>query len=154
MEDFYSRRDDFFSKITEKFPEPRTIIGYGSGVFPQPGNSAHRLIDMIFVVDNIRQFHEANAKMNPDHYKKYFQNKRELIISLNYRLFPLYYFTQNEFEGVGYKYGVASVTAFERDLRQWDVISLAGRLQKPVLLVKNNLENLESLMQHNYESAV
>lgn len=154
MEDFYSRRDNFFSSIMHKFPEPRVVIGYGSGVFPQPGNSTHRMIDMIFIVDNLRQFHEANAKMNPEHYKKNFQNKRELIISLNQRLFPLYYFTQNEFEGVGYKYGVASMAALERDIKQWDVISLAGRLQKPVLLVKNNMENLDSLMQQNYESAV
>jgi len=154
MEDFYQRRDNFFSQILHKFPEPQVIIGYGSGVFPQSGHSSHRMIDMILIVDNIRQFHETNFKMNPDHYKKNFQNKSELIISLNQRLFPLYFFTQNEFEGVEYKYGVASLTALERDIKQWDILSLAGRLQKPVLLVKNNVENLMSLMQHNYESAV
>lgn len=38
-------------------------------------------------------------------------------------------------EGVVVKYGVVSMEMIERDLRDWETLYLAGRMQKPVSLV-------------------
>ena len=60
------------SKIVDKFPQEHLVyaFGYGSGVFSQNmGDQNHEgMLDMIFVVDEAYEFHNANLQVYPHHY--------------------------------------------------------------------------------------
>ena len=48
-------------------PESRSVYGYGSGVFKQ-ASSVKPLTDVIFVVDDLKEWHMTNMRMNPNDY--------------------------------------------------------------------------------------
>lgn len=54
------------------------------------------------------------------------------IAFLNTNLFPIYYMTENVFENIWFKYGIVSEKDFLEDLSEWKIMTIAGRLQKPV----------------------
>ena len=79
---------------------------------------------------------------------------KSLIYYFNNSFFPLYYFTYLEQEGLFYKFGVIDEQRFKDDLEHWSILSVAGRLHKPVRLIHNRNEELDMLMTYNRETAV
>ena len=119
-------------------------IGYGSGVFEQVGYTSDQpqekpQIDIIFGVVDPVKFHTTNLIQNPHHYSsmKYLGSGK--ISSFQELGAGIYFNPFTNIMGHQVKYGVVSMSRLLRDLSQWDTFYLAGRLQKPVKFLKDNM---------------
>jgi mitochondrial translocator assembly and maintenance protein 41 len=126
--------------LDKTFPKIEFIIAYGSSIFPQEGydyRSEKPLIDLLFVVNDADKFHKENFEKNRNHYTGLGYLLGPFFLKLLRRnFFPIHFnplITVNDFS---FKYGVIDHQEFLFDLKEWDMISLAGRLQKPVMLLK------------------
>jgi mitochondrial translocator assembly and maintenance protein 41 len=160
-----------YYKILSKFPPHLSFcFAYGSGVKKQIGydeiltsssaNGAKKkpsMIDIIFSVENPHQFHAQNIEMNPDHYSslrflgsKFVAKYQETFASKVYfnTLIPLD-------NGLMIKYGVISNKSLIIDLLDWDNLYIAGRLQKPVEIIRTPTNSkILSALEYNLENAV
>ena len=71
MQDIPADTRIFLASIVERFsPGLRSAYAYGSGVFKQANhkNTADNMIDLIFVVDDARRWHENNLRRYRKHY--------------------------------------------------------------------------------------
>jgi mitochondrial translocator assembly and maintenance protein 41 len=140
----------------------RYAFAYGSGVFPQsssktapnPSLSPHphppeailkwqqqggKIIDFIFGVSYTQHWHSLNLHDHRDHYSflgslgsgavSWVQDRWGAGVYFN----P--YITMN---GTMIKYGVVNLDTIARDLSEWDTLYLAGRLQKPVKILRDD----------------
>ncbi|KAI1416829.1 mitochondrial matrix Mmp37 [Hypoxylon sp. FL1857] len=141
----------------------RYAFAYGSGVFPQTkGGTATeaeikavhpraplavqkaqdgspKMIDFIFGVSYTQHWHSLNLMQHRDHYSmlgslgsaavSYVQDKWGAGVYFN----P--YVTV---DGILIKYGVVNIDTLCRDLSEWDTLYLAGRLHKPVKILRDD----------------
>ncbi|KAK0715543.1 mitochondrial matrix Mmp37-domain-containing protein [Lasiosphaeris hirsuta] len=143
----------------------RYAFAYGSGVFPQSESKGKvptdeelraihpnapaairrhqdgtpKMIDFIFGVSHTQHWHSLNMKQHRSHYSalaslgsgavSYVQDKWGAGVYFN----P--YVVVN---GILIKYGVVQLNTLEQDLTQWDTLYLAGRLQKPVKILRDD----------------
>ncbi|KAI1775154.1 mitochondrial matrix Mmp37 [Hypoxylon cercidicola] len=141
----------------------RYAFAYGSGVFPQSkGDTATeaeikavhpkapvavqkaqdgspKMIDFIFGVSYTQHWHSLNLMQHRDHYSmlgslgsgavSYVQDKWGAGVYFN----P--YVTV---DGILIKYGVVNIDTLCRDLSEWDTLYLAGRLHKPVKILRDD----------------
>ncbi|KAI1386593.1 mitochondrial matrix Mmp37 [Hypoxylon trugodes] len=141
----------------------RYAFAYGSGVFPQSkGGTATeaeikavhpkapvavqkaqdgspKVIDFIFGVSYTQHWHSLNLMQHRDHYSalgslgsaavSYVQDKWGAGVYFN----P--YVT---IDGILIKYGVVNIDTLCRDLSEWDTLYLAGRLHKPVKILRDD----------------
>lgn len=128
------------------------IIGYGSGVNPQSGQEGRKpQIDLIVIVDDLKKWHKDNIKKNPHDY------------SFSGRLFfghaplswlkaggKICYMTYIPFNGRKYKLGTIEKTDFLNDLRNWETFYMAGRMQKPILIVQGTEDIVEAIEYNRY----
>ncbi|KAK5625846.1 hypothetical protein RRF57_001562 [Xylaria bambusicola] len=147
-----------------KFRAPiRYAFAYGSGVFPQSSgetateadikrvhpkaplavqkaqNGSPKMIDFIFGVSHTQHWHSLNLTQHRDHYSalgslgsgavSYIQDKWGAGVYFN----P--YVTV---EGIQIKYGVVNIDTLCKDLSEWDTLYLAGRLHKPVKILRDD----------------
>ncbi|KAI1733805.1 mitochondrial matrix Mmp37 [Xylaria scruposa] len=147
-----------------KFRAPiRYAFAYGSGVFPQSTggaaseaeikavhpkapvavqkaqNGSPKMIDFIFGVSHTQHWHSLNLAQHRDHYSalgslgsgavSYVQDKWGAGVYFN----P--YVTV---EGIQIKYGVVNLDTLCSDLSEWDSLYLAGRLHKPVKILRDD----------------
>lgn len=148
-------------QILWKFRAPiRYAFAYGSGVFPQSsgkdggGKSIHpsppeaiakvqdgnqKMIDFIFGVSYSQHWHSLNLQEHRDHYSavgslgSYAVSKIQDSFGAGVYFNP--YITVN---GTLIKYGVVNLDTLCKDLSEWDTLYLAGRLQKPVKILRDN----------------
>ena len=157
---------EVLKSIPWQFRAPiRYAFAYGSGVFPQSKSSGRvptadelraihpkaplavqraqdgtpKMIDFIFGVSHTQHWHSLNMKQHRDHYSalatlgsgavSYVQDKMGAGVYFN----P--YVVVN---GILIKYGVVQLNTLEKDLAQWDTLYLAGRLQKPVKILRDD----------------
>jgi mitochondrial translocator assembly and maintenance protein 41 len=147
----------FYKHILTQFPTKhiKTAFAYGSGVFEQSNNpsklsitqpmnkSSQTMIDFVFVVDNVLNFHNENLKMNSNHYSflKYIgpyylsRLQNDLPAACYYNtLIPIKLEGDNQTQLI--KYGIIGEDALIKDLYDWDYLYMSGRLQKPVKFIK------------------
>jgi mitochondrial translocator assembly and maintenance protein 41 len=147
-------------QILWKFKAPiRYAFAYGSGVFPQTNpspssKSCHpsppaaitnvqkgegKVIDFIFGVSYSQHWHDLNIHEHRDHYSSlgslgsYIVSKVQDSWGAGVYFNP--YVTVN---GTLIKYGVVNLDTLCRDLSEWDTLYLAGRLQKPVKILRDH----------------
>ena len=147
-------------QILWQFRAPiRYAFAYGSGVFPQSaksstGSSLHphppdaitkiqggnqKMIDFIFGVSYSQHWHSLNLQEHRDHYSglghlgSYAVSRIQDSMGAGVYFNP--YITVN---GTLIKYGVVNIDTLCRDLSEWDTLYLAGRLQKPVKILRDN----------------
>lgn len=148
-------------QILWKFRAPiRYAFAYGSGVFPQSGSSSGgssalhphpspaistvqkgegKMIDFIFGVSYTQHWHSLNLQQHRDHYsaagylKSYAVSRIQDSWGAGVYFNP--YITVN---GTLIKYGVVNLDTLCRDLSEWDTLYLAGRLQKPVKILRDD----------------
>ena len=148
-------------QILWKFRAPiRYAFAYGSGVFPQSAggsggvqhlhpspaeavskvqNGNQKMIDFIFGVSYTQHWHSLNLQDHRDHYSgvgslgSYAVTKIQESFGAGVYFNP--YITVN---GTLIKYGVVNLDTLCRDLSEWDTLYLAGRLQKPVKILRDN----------------
>lgn len=138
------------------FPDCSYAFAYGSAVFAQKDQAPGKMVDLVFIVDDPFQWHSQNLEINPSHYSalKHLGPKLISYIQENFGC-GIYYNTFAEVHERVLKYGVMSTEAALDDLMNWRYAYVAGRLHKPVLVLKEttNLDLVKALRE-NHESAL
>ncbi|KAH7031620.1 mitochondrial matrix Mmp37-domain-containing protein [Microdochium trichocladiopsis] len=147
-----------------KFRAPiRYAFAYGSGVFPQSKNNTAteadiraihpkapaavvkaqtggpKMIDFIFGVGHTQHWHSLNMRQYPDHYSALGSLGSGAVSHVQDKWGAgVYFHPYITVEGVMIKYGVVNIDTLCRDLSEWDTLYLAGRLHKPVKILRDN----------------
>ncbi|KAE8153923.1 mitochondrial matrix Mmp37-domain-containing protein [Aspergillus avenaceus] len=147
-------------QILWQFRAPiRYAFAYGSGVFTQsgsaPGSSqCHpsapaaiknmqqgqgKMIDFIFGVSYSQHWHSLNLHQHRDHYSGLGSLGSYAVSQVQDRFGAGVYFNPYiTVNGTLIKYGVVNLDTLCQDLSQWDTLYLAGRLQKPVKILRDH----------------
>lgn len=133
-----------FYRILSRFPPNVTFcFAYGSGVKQQLGHDAvqkkKNMIDLIFTVDNAHRWHASNLERNPEHYSG-LKHLGSSFIAKYQESFGAKVFFNTLIpipeEDVMIKYGVVCTKDLLDDLTTWSNLYLAGRLHKPVEIIR------------------
>ncbi|USW53686.1 Putative phosphatidate cytidylyltransferase [Septoria linicola] len=153
-------------QVLWQFKAPiRYAFAYGSGVFGQKSSgsstgseslSPHpnppkaveewqkggaKIIDFIFGVSHTQHWHSLNLQQNPHHYSgiKHMPYSSALVSWMQDGWGAgLYYNPYITVNGIMIKYGVVHLDTLAKDLTDWNTLYLAGRLQKPVKILRDD----------------
>jgi translocator assembly and maintenance protein 41 len=153
-------------------------FAYGSGVFPQEDSSrsiseadfravhpkppealvkaqkgSPKMIDFIFGVSHTQHWHSINMKQHRDHYSGIASLGSGFVSRVQDWGAGVYFHPYVEVNGILIKYGVTSIDNLVHDLSTWDSLYLAGRLQKPVKILRDHPQ-VRLANQHNLIAAV
>ncbi|KAJ7505310.1 mitochondrial matrix Mmp37-domain-containing protein [Mycena galericulata] len=147
--------------IVDQFDAPiRYAFAYGSGVFEQDGYPAQSsaadapMLDFMFAVTHPAHFHSINMQQHPSHYPLHARVLGSSYVSSVQEINPGLWF--NAFvpmSGVTIKYGVTTVDNLCNDLLNWRSLYLAGRMHKPLRIIKDDAR-VRLTQQVNLTSAV
>ncbi|GAB7337826.1 hypothetical protein MBLNU457_4228t2 [Dothideomycetes sp. NU457] len=164
-------------QILWQFRAPiRYAFAYGSGVFSQGTSSSGsssfsphphppeavtkwqqdggKMIDFIFGVSYTEHWHSINLQEHKDHYSFLKWGGSGPISKIQDNLGAGVYFNPYVItNGIMIKYGVVNLDTICRDLTEWDTLYLAGRLQKPVKILRDD-PRVRLANQMNLMSAV
>ncbi|CAO1425925.1 unnamed protein product [Diamesa hyperborea] len=156
-----------YYRILSKFPPNYGFVfAYGSGVKKQIGydgskeikTSKQTMIDLIYCVDNPFLWHAQNIEKNPSHYSGLMKNLGVQSIAKYQESYgaEVYFNTlvPIEDENILIKYGVISSKAMITDLLDWSYLYCAGRLQKPVEIVRSPGTSIQNALELNLQSAL
>ncbi|KAJ1673911.1 Mitochondrial translocator assembly and maintenance protein 41 [Spiromyces aspiralis] len=128
--------------MLRQFSAPvRYAIAYGSGAYKQAGyaKDAKPMIDLILGVSHPEHWHALNIQQHRDHYSGLASLGSGAVAFVEEKLGAGVYFnTHLEIGGLRVKYGVTSVKNLSEDLLNWKTLYLAGRMQKPTLVVRDD----------------
>lgn len=146
--------------VVSNFNAPiRYAFAYGSGVFEQDGyaqkeGSEKPMLDFMFAVTHPAHFHSINMQQFPSHYPLYSRVFGSSYISKMQEISPGVWFNPYvELNGVTIKYGVTTVDNLCADLLNWRTLYLAGRMHKPLRIIKDDAR-VRLTQQVNLTSAV
>ncbi len=140
--------------LLEKYHQPAFAFAYGSGVFREQAPKGATQIDFVFGVQNPTEWHEKNLSRNTQDYSLAARLLGpEAITNIQRRGAGVYYHSFVPFEGNQIKYGVVALEDLTDDLEHWSRLYLAGRLQKPVLVIRPN-DQMKFPLQKNLEHAL
>ena len=148
--------EEKIKKFVLSRPDVEAAYGYGSGVFKQNGYTAadKPQIDLILVVNNLRNWHTANMKLNKTDYsfigKNFFTNAK--IEKLKGST-GITYLSNIEEDGNVFKYGTIELSDLCKHLYEWDSFYLPGRFQKTIYPIIEN-DTLSNLVDKNREYAL
>ncbi|KAJ7600670.1 mitochondrial matrix Mmp37-domain-containing protein [Mycena floridula] len=149
--------------IVSQFDAPiRYAFAYGSGVFEQDGynhtsnsgDPSAPMLDFMFAVTHPAHFHSINMHQNPSHYTLHAKLFGSDYVSRVQEMGPGVWF--NAFvpmNGVMIKYGVTTVDTLCSDLLNWRSLYLAGRMHKPLRIIKDDAR-VRLTQQVNLTSAI
>lgn len=140
----------------EKRPKVEGAYGYGSGIFRQSGYTKRDRpqIDLILVVDDLKEWHKENMMRNPHDYsfigKLFFKHAS---IDRIKGCTGIVYFSNIIENGLVYKYGTIEESDLLIHLEKWDSFYVPGRFQKKILTVvedpvitRSNEENRKNVL--------
>lgn len=140
-----------------KFNAPiKYAFAYGSGVFSQgqPVGQSEKAISLIFGVSYPDHWHSLNMRQHSDHYSFVKSFGSDAVSWLQESTGAGVYFNAPVDMGdVKIKYGVVSMKSLLHDLHTWDSLFLAGRLHKPVKILRDE-PRARLVNQSNLLSAV
>ncbi|KAI0927162.1 hypothetical protein AcV5_007770 [Taiwanofungus camphoratus] len=148
--------------IVEQFNAPiRYAFAYGSGVFEQDGYKTSNptskdrpMLDFMFAVTHTSHWHSINMNQFPGHYPLHARMLGSSFVAKVEDLSPGVWFnTYVPMNDVTIKYGVTTVDNLCADLLNWRTLYLAGRMHKPVRIIKDNAR-VRLTQQVNLTSAV
>ena len=148
-------------QILWQFKAPiRYAFAYGSAVFPQKSGSstgnatAHlsagpatstaqqgtgKMVDLIFGVSYTQHWHSLNLSQHRDHYSALGSLGSGLVTRVQEKWGAGVYFNPYVMvNGTLIKYGVVNLDTLCQDLSEWRTLYLAGRLQKPVKILRDD----------------
>ncbi|KAG6007335.1 hypothetical protein E4U21_006146 [Claviceps maximensis] len=153
-------------------------FAYGSGVFPQGDISrsvteaefravhprppealvkaqmgSPKMIDFIFGVSHTQHWHSINIRQHRNHYSGIASLGSAFVSSVQNYGPGVYFNPFVEVNGMLIKYGVTSIDNLVNDLTTWDNLYLAGRLHKPVKILRDHPQ-VRLANQHNLIAAV
>ncbi|KAI9823980.1 MAG: Phosphatidate cytidylyltransferase, mitochondrial [Phylliscum demangeonii] len=126
---------------------PRTETPF-SALHPSPasalaaaakGPGKEKMVDMIFGVSHTQHWHSLNLTQHRDHYSAVGSLGSAFLSNVQDRWGAGVYF--NPFVTVNgrlIKYGVVNLETLCKDLSEWQTIYLAGRLHKPVKILRDD----------------
>lgn len=100
-----------------------------------------KVIDFIFGVSYTEHWHSLNLHQHPDHYSglKYLPYASAAISRIQDNFGAGVYFNPYiTVNGTMIKYGVVNLDTLASDLSEWNTLYLAGRLQKPVKILRDD----------------
>ncbi|KAH9936378.1 Mmp37-domain-containing protein [Fomitopsis serialis] len=136
--------------IVAQFNAPiRYAFAYGSGVFEQDGyrNEEKPMLDFMFAVTHAAHWHSINMNQFPGHYPLHARVWAQEMTP------GVWFNTLVPMEGVTIKYGVTTVDNMCSDLLNWRTLYLAGRMHKPIRIIKDDAR-VRLTQQVNLTSAV
>ncbi|KAH9841627.1 mitochondrial matrix Mmp37-domain-containing protein [Rhodofomes roseus] len=143
--------------IVAQFNAPiRYAFAYGSGVFEQDGYKKEEkpMLDFMFAVTHAAHWHSINMNQFPGHYPLHARVLGSGFVSRVEEISPGVWFnTLVPMEGVTIKYGVTTVDNLCSDLLNWRTLYLAGRMHKPIRIIKDDAR-VRLTQQVNLTSAV
>ncbi|THU87028.1 Mmp37-domain-containing protein [Dendrothele bispora CBS 962.96] len=149
--------------VVAEFNAPiRYAFAYGSGVFEQDGYTQTKdprdpnapMLDFMFAVTHADHFHSINMHQYPSHYPFHSRLLGSDYVSRVQSLGPGVWFNAYvPMKGVTIKYGVTTVDDLCSDLLNWKSLYLAGRMHKPIRIVKDDAR-VRLTQQVNLTSAV
>lgn len=155
---------NLYKNILSKFPQKFSFcFAYGSGVKTQLGYDTvtrkEAMVDFIFVVDqaDTRKWHYENIKRFPAHYSGFKWLGSNMITSYQNQLGAGVYFNTLiplPDLGVSIKYGCVTTENLMKDLREWNVLYLAGRLHKPVDIIYEPTVAIDRAVRKNLKNAI
>ncbi|RVD85196.1 uncharacterized protein DFL_003525 [Arthrobotrys flagrans] len=119
----------------------RYAFAYGSGVFSQGTASGKDkpMIDLIFGVTYTQHWHSLNLTEHRDHYSFLGRMGSGVVAKVQDGFGAGVYFnTYVEVNGMMIKYGVVNLDTFCKDLADWETLYLAGRMHKPVKVLRDD----------------
>lgn len=138
----------------------RYAFAYGSGVFTQSSATSStmvsphphpsqaivkwqkgggKVIDFIFGVSHTQHWHDVNIKQHPEHYSFLKTFGSGLVSKVQDGWGAGVYFNPYiTVNGTMIKYGVVNLNTLQQDLSRWDTLYLAGRLHKPVKILRDD----------------
>ncbi|KAL4075142.1 mitochondrial matrix Mmp37-domain-containing protein [Scleroderma yunnanense] len=144
-------------QIVASFEAPiRYAFAYGSGVFEQAGYDApgegpviqgaqgaqtqdSPMLDFVFAVNHPDHWHSINMHQFPGHYPLHARMLGSSFVARTQALGPgLWFNTFVPMHGVTIKYGVTTVDTLCADLLNWRTLYLAGRMHKPLRIIKDD----------------
>ncbi|KAK7420509.1 Mitochondrial translocator assembly and maintenance protein 41 [Neonectria punicea] len=153
-------------------------FAYGSGVFPQESSKGSvsdaqfravhphppealvkaqkgspKMLDFIFGVTHTEHWHSINMKQHRDHYSSVASLGSGFVSRVQSWGAGVYFNPYIEMNGMLIKYGVTSIDNLVDDLSSWDSLYLAGRLQKPVKILRDH-PRVRLANQYNLIAAV
>lgn len=157
------KRSSLEQLIGEFFAPINVSFGYGSGVLEQEGYRKNQKsqIDLIHVVNDPIAFHQKNMENNWRHYSalRFFRSSK--LLNFIQEWGAGMYFNPYVRIDVGekmqsglIKYGTISRERALKDLSEWSNLYLAGRLQKPVVHLRDEEDTFVSTNQYNLRSAL
>jgi mitochondrial translocator assembly and maintenance protein 41 len=112
------------------------------------------MIDMIYGVSYTQHWHSLNLHQHRDHYSGLGSLGSAVVSSVQDSWGAGVYFNPYiTVNGTLIKYGVVNLDTLARDLHTWDTLYLAGRLQKPVKILRDD-PRVRLAQQINLISAV
>ncbi|KAL6304344.1 Mmp37-domain-containing protein [Sparassis latifolia] len=148
--------------IVAQFEAPiRYAFAYGSGVFEQdgytssaPGAQNAPMLDFMFAVTHADHWHSINMNQYPSHYPLHTRILGSSFVARVEEVAPGVWFnTYVPMKGVTIKYGVTTVDNLCSDLLNWKTLYLAGRMHKPIRIIKDDAR-VRLTQQVNLTSAV
>ncbi len=152
------------SDLLKGFPNVEFAFAYGSGVVEQQGYDYKKtdnfpMLDIVLVVEDSETWHHENMILNPTHYSSLVPLNAKFTAIIQDKFGANFWFNayipmnSNRFPGRLMKYGVINRTNVLKDLETWNHLYAAGRLHKPVHILKNNT-NIEAALNRNLEHAL
>ncbi|KAG2197992.1 hypothetical protein INT47_004959, partial [Mucor saturninus] len=128
--------------VVSQFNAPvRYAVAYGSGVFHQSGYDEKKkpMVDFIFGVSHPGHWHALNIQQNPHHYSSVRWLGSGAVTLLQEKIGAGVYFNPYvQVNGMNIKYGVVSIEKLCKDLIDWETLYLAGRMHKPVKILRDD----------------
>ncbi len=136
----------------ETKPPVIDIIGYGSAVKIQSGykNDTKKQIDIIATVSDSLTWHKQNKQMNTNQYNKLAMHLLRPILHLGT---DISYISNIPYDDNFFKVGVIDKFDFLYDLENWSNFYMAGRTQKPIMIVTGD-EKIENAIAKNRVNAL
>ncbi len=143
-------------KFIKKRPKAIAVYGYGSGIFKQAGYGKEDKpqLDLIFVVDDVKEWNMKNIELNPNDYSKagakYFRKKdKDILVGRT----GVTYLSYIEEDGATFKYGTVEYDSLKESLNTWNSFYMTGRFQKTIYEFES-CEELRKIIERNRRSAV
>lgn len=97
------------------------------------------MVDFIFGVSHPGHWHDLNMQQNPHHYSSIRMLGSGAVSLLQEKVGAGVYFNPYvEVNGMNIKYGVVSIDRLCKDLIDWETLYLAGRMHKPVKILRDD----------------
>ncbi|KAF7842934.1 phosphatidate cytidylyltransferase, mitochondrial isoform X1 [Senna tora] len=144
-----------YTSFLKVLPPVEFACVYGSSLHPNNQDKS-AMTDYILGVSDPQQWHSENLKLNKNHYASWMVHlggarlvtgiADEIGVGVHFNPFV-------SWNGKMFKYGVVRMHDLLQDVLYWERFYLSGRLQKPVHVVKDNLD-IEIINTVNLRAAV